>query len=99
MAKFIALTDSYSADCRLYRKGRTYDFDTAPNSKLFARVGSPAAEAAKPAPVVEELPVPLALAGMSTAQLMEIAEARGISVPLRKGKDKIIQAIEAANRK
>lgn len=90
MAAYVAIRDSYGANCAYYVKGRTYEFDKDPGEH-FEKAG-----AATPAAAPEqELPVPASYHAMTIAELAAIAEERGVTIAARWSKDKIIQALLA----
>ena len=89
MAAYVAIRDSYGANCAYYVKGKVYSFDKNPGEHF-----EPAAKA--PAPVVEpDLPVPASYQAMTVAGLAAIADEKGIKVSVKWTKDKITQALLA----
>ena len=88
MAAYVAICDSYGANCAYYEKGKVYEFDSPPGVH-FEKVG---AEAPLPEP---ELPVPASYHAMTIAELAAIAEEKGVIIAARWSKDKIIQALLA----
>ena len=89
MAAYVAIRDSYGANCAYYVKGKTYSFDKDPGEH-FELAGK------APAPVAEpDLPVPASYHAMTIAELAAIADEKGIKISVKWNKDKIIQALLA----
>ncbi len=106
MARYVATKDSYSSQCRLYRKGHIYEFTGEPETPYFTLLdGEPPLAApvneAPPVPPIELPaamlesgdPLPMSLAVMTKDELKKVAEARGLRVPVKATKDEIIHAI------
>lgn len=90
MAAYVAIRDSYGANCAYFVKGKVYEFATDPGSH-FEKVGASA-----PAPPPEpELSVPASYHAMTVAELAALAEEKGVTIAARWSKDKIIQALLA----
>ena len=87
MDAYLAIRDSYGANCEYYVKGRTYGFDKDPGPH-FERAGN-----APPVAEVPEKPMPASYSAMTVAELLAIAEEKGIAASGRWTKDKIIQAL------
>lgn len=109
MARYVATQDSYSKQCRLYRKGQIYEFAGEPETPYFRPVDPVEKQVlpieAPPVPPVEapvalsdgEAPVPMTLAAMTKDELKKVAEARGLRVLARATRDEIIRAIVDAD--
>ena len=89
MAAYVAIRDSYGANCAYFVKGRVYRFDKNPGEHFEI------AQAA-PAPAEEtELPVPASYHAMTVAELAALADEKGIKISAKWTKDKIVQALLA----
>jgi len=90
--KFIATADSVGA--KFYRKGEVYEFVKDAPSKHFEPLTGPAPvkPVAKP-----EVIVPMSYAAMTVAELAAVAEEKGVEIHAKWNKDKIIEALVAAD--
>ena len=90
MAAYVAIRDSYGANCAYFVKGKVYQF-ASPPGEHFEAVGA-SAPAAAPEP---ELPVPASYHAMTIAELAALADEKGVKISAKWTKDKIIQALLA----
>lgn len=106
MIRYVATKDSYSKQCRLYRKGQIYEFEGEPETPYFTRLDGSAnvpepAREVPPVPPIETPaamiesgePVPMSLAAMTNSELRKVAETRNLKVPVKATKDELIRLI------
>lgn len=107
--KYVATRDSYSKQCRLYRKGQIYEFTGEPETPYFTPLDAPAAAQVLPKEPTEvhpvlpvetppamleaDVPLPIALAVMTKEELRKVLEARGLRASAKATKDEMIRAI------